>query len=145
MSIIVFIFGIVLLIVSSYNMLFEDNVKISTYIPFISGLGFMLLIFFSAPIKEIRQAVVDLATANAAFIAYIHRVLESSHTYTYFLLREKLQFEELEKSNEIIKNAMNDTVEALDRKANNSSERTILKTLNRLYKHNKNTIDKSVQ
>lgn len=128
----VFVVGIVLIFLSSLRMLFGDGsngVDTQTLIPFAAGLGTMLLIIYSGPLKEIRQAVTDLATASAAFIAYVHRVLETSHTFSYYYLQQKISFEHMKQSSAIIKEAMINTIDALNREALDSSERTIIKAI----------------
>ena len=56
----------------------------------------------------------DVASANAAFMAYVHRILETSHTFSYYYLTQRISFEEMQKSSEIIKEAMNNTIQALN-------------------------------
>jgi HEAT repeat protein len=116
MSVIVFIVGIILLLVSSYQFMFGD-LQGSDYfgvgVPFVSGVGTMLLIIYTGPLREIRQAVEDLGTASAAFIAYVHRVLQVSHTFSFLYLKQAMSFEEMKKSSDLIQGAMKDTVEKL--------------------------------
>ena len=92
----------------------------------------MLLIIYTGPLKEIRQAVIDLGTASAAFIAYVHQVLETSHTFRFFYTQEKMDFEEMEKSSAIIRDAMTHTIAALNTDTTSSSERTFTEALDRL-------------
>jgi len=127
----VFVVGIGLLVASSVQML-SGGFGLGNFTPFLAGLASMLIVIYTSPLKEIRQAVVDLATANAAFIAYVHRVLETSHTFSFYYLHEKISFEQMERSSAIIKRAMTDTIDALERKARDSSERTLAAALDRL-------------
>ncbi len=116
MSVIVFIVGIILLLVSSYQFMFghlEGRDYFGPGISFVSGLGTMLLIIYTGPLREIRQAVEDLGTASAAFIAYVHRVLQVSHTFSSLYLKQDMSFEEMKKSSDLIQNAMKDTTEKL--------------------------------
>ncbi len=132
----VFVVGIILLLFSSGQMVFGDvnnSVNLNTLIPFCSGLGTMLLIIYSGPVKEIRQAVTDLATANAAFIAYVHQVLETSHTFSFFYLNQKITFEELAKSSQIIDQAMVNAINAINKRAVDSSEGTLIKALQIIF------------
>jgi len=73
----------------------------------------MLLIVYTGPLREIRRSVNDLAIGSAAFIAYVHRVLEISHTFSFYYLRQEISFEEMKKSSDMIEDAMNDTVSML--------------------------------
>ena len=142
----VFVIGIILLLFSSGQMVFGDgnnSVNLNTLIPFCSGLGTMLLIIYSGPLKEIRQAVTDLATANAAFIAYVHQVLETSHTFSFYYLKQQITFEELAKSSQIIDQAMTNTITALNRNATDSSEGTIIKALKLTL--NRRSTDSAIQ
>jgi len=132
----VFVVGIILLLSSSWQMVKGDgtnHVNLNTLIPFCSGLGTMLLIIYTGPLKEIRQAVTDLAIANAAFIAYVHRVLETSHTFTFYYLKQQISFDDLLKSSQIIDQAMDNTIDALNKRAMDSSEGTIIKALKMIF------------
>jgi HEAT repeat protein len=115
MSILVFLVGMVLVAVSSWQVL-SGNLQLDLEqllgpgVSFVSGLGTMLLIVYTGPLKEIRRSVNDLGIGSAAFIAYVHRVLEISHTFSFYYLKEKITFEEMGKSSELIKGAMHDTI-----------------------------------
>ncbi len=82
-------------------------------VSFVAGLGTMLTMIFTGPLKEIRKAVGDVGTATTVFIAYIHRILQISHTFSYYYLQRKINFEELEKAGKLIEDTMRDTVELL--------------------------------
>jgi len=120
LSIVVFGVGILLLLVSSYQFMFaelDSQQMFGNGVSFVSGLSTLLLIIYTGPLKEIRSAVNDLGTASAAFIAYVHRVLQVSHTYSFYYLKQKITFEEMEKSSRWIEDAMNDTIGRLNRTA----------------------------
>jgi hypothetical protein len=128
MSAVVFGLGTILGALSSLKIIFGSpgtGSQASIYFTALAGLLIMLLVTYTGPLKEIRQSVTDLATASAAFIAYVHRVLETSHTFSYYYLKEKISFEEMKKSCDLIKEAMNNTIEELNRKAIDSSEEVI--------------------
>jgi HEAT repeat protein len=118
MSILVFLVGMVLVSVSSWQVL-SGNLQLDLEqllgpgVSFVSGLSTMLLIVYTGPLKQIKRSVNDLGIGSAAFIAYVHRVLEISHTFSFYYLKEKITFEEMGKSSELIKGAMNDTIKML--------------------------------
>lgn len=117
MSIIVFIVGMFLLIASSWELLFSDLDLDTLYGPgisFVTGLGMMITIVYSGPLKQIRKSINDLGISSAAFIAYIHRVLEISHTFSYYYLNQKISFDEMKISSDLINDAMNHTVDVLN-------------------------------
>jgi len=132
MSVVVFLVGIVLLSVSSMQILFgrmQPEQLLGPGVSLASGLGTILLIIYTGPLKEIRKSVNDLGTASAAFIAYVHRVLEISHTFSYYYLRQKITFAEMQKSSQLIQNAMTDTVNILNPKNGESVEEIIQKAM----------------
>ena len=116
MSVALFLFGMYLMY-DSYQ-LFKVNPDSTTAmfgagVPFLTGLGTMLSMVFWGPLREIRHAVSDVGAANVAFIAYIHRVLQVSHTFSHYYLNGKISFEELEKSGKLIEDTMDDAVRVL--------------------------------
>jgi hypothetical protein len=118
MSIAVFCVGIVLLCASSVRFLIGDLSADELWGPgvsFVAGLTSMLLVVYTGPLKEIRRSVSDLGSASAAFIAYVHQILEISHTFTSLYMRERMTFEEMEKSSRLIGDAMQATVACLTR------------------------------
>lgn len=117
MSIITFGVGIVLVSLSAGRVIFGNIEAAQLWGPgisFASGITTMLLTIYSGPLKEIRRSVSDLGIANAAFIAYIHRVLQISHTFSYHYLNGKIEFSEMEKSSDLIEKAMHSTIDRLD-------------------------------
>jgi hypothetical protein len=128
MSIAVFCLGVLLVLFAGYTVMFPKGGAASvagSYMMVASGLAVMLLVIYTGPLKEIRQSVTDLATASAAFIAYVHRILETSHTFSYYYLKETITFDEMKKSSALMMEAMNNTIDALGRKAIDSSQETI--------------------
>ena len=112
MSVVVFLVGMVLLSISSWRRMFgqlDQTQLFGAGISFVSGLGSMLLIIYRGPLREIRDSVNDLGIASAAFIVYVHRVLQISHTFSYYYLKQQITFETMEKSSALIREAMNDT------------------------------------
>lgn len=113
MSIIVFGVGIFLVLASSYQFLFGNATGESLFGPgisFVAGLGTMFAVIYTGPLKEIRKSVNDLGSANMAFISYIHRVLEISNSFSYLYLKQKIDFDEMEKSSVLLEQAMRDTI-----------------------------------
>jgi hypothetical protein len=140
MSVIIFLVGLVILAISSWRIIFGDlssEQLFGTSLTFVGGLGAMFAVIYSGPLKEIRKSVNDLGIASAAFIAYVHRILEISHTFTFYYLKEKMSFEEMVKSNKLIDEAMSSTINtfrheepSLRRKASNTSANTSSGTAN---------------
>lgn len=117
MSVIVFITGIWLLTVSSWEILYGSLSGEKIYgvgVSFVTGVGMMLAVVYRGPLKHIRKSMNDLGIASAAFIAYIHRVLEISHTFTFYYLKQKITFDEMKISSDLIDDAMRKTVEILN-------------------------------
>lgn len=125
MSVAVFIFGVLLAATASGSVIRGQSASTGTYMIVIAGLAIMLLVIDPGPLKEIRQSVTDLAISSTAFIAYVHRVLETSHTFSYYYLKEQITFAEMKKSGDLVTEAMNHTMEALGRKSVDSSQETI--------------------
>jgi len=95
-----------------------------------------LLVIYSGPLKEIRQSVNDLGIANASFIAYVHPVLEISHTFSFYYLQQQITFQEMEKSSKLIQEAMFDTIKSFGVEAIDSSVETLTNVLERAIKAN---------
>ena len=122
MSIVVFAFGMILLVISAIRIITEGSLTdvkdmiYGTGTPLAVGIGMMLSVVYSGPLKDIRQSVNDVGSANAAFLAYVHRILEISHTFSYFYLKNEITFEQTKQSNELMKDAMRSTIEQLNRR-----------------------------
>ena len=116
MSIVVFVVGI-LLIAASAVMFFsgamEGDALWGVGVSFVSGLATMLAVTYTGPLKDIRTSVSDLGAASAAFIGYIHQVLQISHTFTALYMRDRITFAEMETSNRLIDEARAATVASL--------------------------------
>jgi hypothetical protein len=82
-------------------------------VSFIAGLGSMAATVFYGPLREIRKAVGDLGAANSAFIHFLHRTSQISHTFSYYYLRGKITFDEAEKAGKQIEEALDKTVAVL--------------------------------
>lgn len=80
---------------------------------FTGGLVATLLTVYSGPLKDIRQSVSDLGAANVAFIAFVHQVLQVSHTFTAHYLHGTVSFDEARQAAEIITLASNTATAAL--------------------------------
>lgn len=111
MSIVVFVVGIVILSTSAYQFLFTDvsGARLwGTGVTFAGGLGAMLAVIYAGPLRDIRRSVNDLGGASAAFIGFIHRVLQTSHTYSYFYLKSAITFDQTEEASQLISSALLD-------------------------------------
>lgn len=116
MSIIVFAIGVTLLVVSGFLFIFGDlNLEklFGPSVSFVTGVSMMLAVVYRGPLREIRRSVNDLGIASAAFIAYVHRVLEISHTFSFYYLNEKIDFDVMTNSSELIRDAMRETIGSL--------------------------------
>jgi len=121
MSVVVFVVGLSLLITSCWRFLFGslDSVELwGAGVSFVSGLTSMLLVIYSGPLRDIRKAVEDLAASNAIFIAYIHRVLQVSHTFTALYMRERVSFDEADRAAHLMQTAMKESIDALKNRDN---------------------------
>lgn len=117
MSIGIFVVGTALLIASASRVVLADDLS-NLGGPLVSlaiGLGMMVFVVYRGPLREIRQSVNDLGTASAAFIAYVHRVLEISHTFSFYYLNNRIDFAAMERSSALIRDAMRETVALLEK------------------------------
>lgn len=117
MSIAVFFVGMALLIVSSMRFLFGDDLSteqlFGSGVSFFAGVASVLLTIYSGPLKDIRQSVRDLSAASAAFIGYVHTVLQISHTFSSQYLQQRMTFAEMKESSALLQAAMTATVVSL--------------------------------
>jgi hypothetical protein len=121
MSLIVFGVGVLLLLVAAIAFFTgkkSGNELWGPGIAFGGGLASILLTVYSGPLKDIRQSVTDLAAANAAYIGYVHSVLQVSHTFSRRYLSQdpgqsRLTFKEISESTALIEKATRAAVEAL--------------------------------
>jgi ABC-type multidrug transport system fused ATPase/permease subunit len=63
--------------------------------------------------KEIREVLAEIGIANAAYAAYVQRLLEISHVYARLYLDEKPSYKHVHESNKLINAAVQDTIKAL--------------------------------
>jgi hypothetical protein len=61
----------------------------------------------------VRDSVRDLAPATAVFIGYVHQVLEVSHTFSSFYLREQISYADLKLSSQLLPEATREAVDLL--------------------------------
>jgi hypothetical protein len=111
MSVVVFVVGMTLVIASVVEILFGSRSLadlVGPGITLVGGLASMLAVVYSGPLKDIRQSVNDLGVASAIFIGYVHRILEISHTFSYYYLNKEITYEEMTKSSALIAAAMQD-------------------------------------
>ena len=116
MSVVVFVVGMMLLCASSYQFMFgklEAAQLWGTGATFVSGLGAMLLVVYRGPLREIRNSVSELGIASASFIAYVHRILQVSHTFSLSYLKQDITFEQMKESSGLIGKALEETVRSL--------------------------------
>lgn len=135
MSIVVFAIGVVLLGFSVWRFLagqLDTTQLLGAGVSFVSGLGTILLITYTGPLVEIKNSVNDLARASAAFIGYVHRVLQISHTYSFYYLTQKINFEEMKTSSALLEEAMDDTIQKLEASDPKAVEQVIREALKNL-------------
>lgn len=115
MSILVFLIGLVLVAASAVAVMagHDTSTIFGPGVSLVSGLGTMLLVVYTGPLKDIRVSVTDLGSANAAFIAYVHRVSEISHTFTAKYLAGHVEYDDLTTSCTLLSNASRDAIKEL--------------------------------
>ena len=127
LSIILFFVGVWLAIIS-YLDLRAGQLGLADLVgpglSFIGGLATMSATVFFGPLKEIRQAVGDVGVANAAFIAFMYRVSQISHTFAYYYLEERMTFGELTEASRLVGLALQETMTAMRLDNSNSSTLT---------------------
>jgi hypothetical protein len=68
----------------------------------------------SGPLKDIRQSIADLATANMVVTGYINQVHEASQTFSFYYTKGQTQLgESLARSSRLITGAMTNAIEVL--------------------------------
>jgi HEAT repeat protein len=125
MSVLVFVVGMAVVITSASVFLFggvSGDRLWGTGVTFAGGLGAMLAVVYSGPLREIRQSVADLGASSAAFIGFIHRILQASHTFSYYYLKSTITFLEAGESSDLISKALTDMRLGLDPGASNRDE-----------------------
>jgi len=117
MSCFVFLAGMIMLGISFYQVIFNElsgSQLWGTGASFVSGLGGMLIVIYSGPLKDIKNAVNDLGASNSAYIAYIHRILQISHTFSANYRSNRVCYEDAKMASELIGEAMKETVSRLE-------------------------------
>lgn len=119
MSILVFAVGLGLVVASAIALLTgaSGDPILGEGVSLFAGVGTMLLVVYTGPLKDIKASATDLGSANAAFIAYVHRVSEISHTFSAKYLREEVSYEDLEKSCKLLRQAAADAIKELNMSA----------------------------
>jgi HEAT repeat protein len=116
MSICVFVIGVAL-IAASIALFVSGKLTTAQAVgsgtAFTGGLVATLLTVYSGPLKDIRQSVSDLGAANVAFIAFVHQVLQVSHTFTAHYMQGTVSFDEAQQAAQIITLASNTATAAL--------------------------------
>ncbi|MCB0033871.1 MAG: hypothetical protein KDE51_07625, partial [Anaerolineales bacterium] len=116
MSGVVFALGAIMVAVSfGYFLAGQLNLEslFGPGVAFVGGIGLMLNTIYRGPLNDIRKAVNDVGVASAAFIGYIHRVQQISHTFSFMYLQQQISAEELQKLGVLIEDAMDDTIRLL--------------------------------
>ena len=131
----IYYIGIGLVIVSSlafFSGRLSPEQMFGAGVSFFSGIITIFRITYAGPLADIQQSVEDLGIASAAFIGYVHRVLEISHTFSFYYLSQKMSFEEMEKSSRLIEDAMMDANILLSK--GNEPSGDVLKEINESLK-----------
>jgi len=116
MSVCTFIAGLCLTIWSVYQFSLDKETAIGMWgagISMFTGIGSMLVVIYTGPLKDIGKSVEELAKANAIFIGFIHTVLQISHTFSAKYIQGDFSFEETAQSNQLIQKTVRHAVEQL--------------------------------
>jgi HEAT repeat protein len=108
MSVGVFVLGLLLVAASAAKFLLgspDGAAAWGTGGTFAGGLGTMLAVTYSGPLKDIRDSVRDLGSATAAFIGFVHQVLQISHTFSSLYLRDRITFDDTAKASDLLQKA----------------------------------------
>lgn len=116
MSVTLFIIG-AYLVIHSYHLFTTGTLDIEGFfgpgVAFVTGLATMLTMVYTGPLRDIRKSVSDVGAADAAFMAYIHRLLQVSHTFSYYYLEGKASFDELKTAGDLIEDMLTETVKII--------------------------------
>ncbi len=117
MSVIVFIAGLIL-VFSLYVFVLTNKLTIEQTVgpgvAFVSGLVAVIFSVYRGPLRDIRQSINDLGVASATFMAFVHGILETSHTFSYHYLQRGVSYEDLKASTKVIEDMVNNTIRLLD-------------------------------
>lgn len=116
MSVCTFLAGLCLTIWSVYQFSLDKESASAIWgagVSMFAGIGSMLVIIYTGPLKDIGKSVEELAKANAIFIGFIHAVLQISHTFSAKYIRGDFSFEETAQSNQLVQNTVRSAVENL--------------------------------
>lgn len=108
MSVGVFVVGLLLVTASAAKFLFgslDGAAAWGTGGTFVGGITTMLAVTYSGPLKDVRDSVRDLGSATAAFIGFVHQVLQISHTFSSLYLRDRITFEDTAKASDLLQKA----------------------------------------
>jgi hypothetical protein len=68
---------------------------------------------YAGSVRDNKEILTEIGAANTVYAAYIQRILQINNTYTHYYLQDKLTYTELQESNKLISEAMNDAIKAL--------------------------------
>jgi HEAT repeat protein len=120
MSVCTFIAGFCLTIWSVYQFSLDRETAIGMWgagISMFTGIGSMLIVVYTGPLKDIGKSVEELAKANAIFIGFIHSVLQISHTFSAKYIQGDYSFDETAQSNQLVQKTVRHAVEQLTLKS----------------------------
>jgi hypothetical protein len=118
MSVILFGIGMYLVIGSFQSLLAGklDPNFLGAGVSFVTGLVTMVAVTFAGPLKEIRKSVNDVGASSAIFIAYIHSILQVSHTFSSLYQRGNMSFDEARQAAALVEATMRAAMEELNRR-----------------------------
>jgi HEAT repeat protein len=129
MSIVIFVLGLIASSIALYQFSFGNiDQAIHFFGPGVTllvGLASITATFYTGPLREIEKSVVDLGIIHTVFIGYIHTVLEISQTFAALVLQQKIDFSEMKKSNDLIKDSMTHTLGLLRPELKLKSEKVL--------------------
>lgn len=107
-----FIAGFLLLMVSVFAYIFVQSNEATVGV-LLSLALIVIAVIYSQPLRKTQQMLTDIGVANAVYSSYVQRTLGISHSFAQLYLEGKLDSNEVEKSNKLLSETMNDTVKAL--------------------------------
>jgi HEAT repeat protein len=129
MSVVIFVLGLVASSIAIYQLSFGNIDRAVLFlgpgVTLFVGLASIVATFYTGPLREIEKSVTDLGIIHTVFIGYIHTVLEISQTFAALVLQQKIDFSEMKKSNDLIKETMTHTLGLLRPEFKQKLEKTI--------------------
>jgi hypothetical protein len=122
---IIFGIGVVVLVVSLYVALSQGFETFERYVGVgaaVGSLGTLLLMFYTGPLRNIRQSVTDLVEVNVVFLGYVRQINQIDATFKQLFLASsgfgvKQMKQTVEQIQDSVKNTMQEVKAYLGRDA----------------------------